>query len=93
MVRVTYSLDAATVDRIRRTAARLGRAQSQVVREAVAEYAARADRLSEHERLNLLGVLHRLRAAAPTRPAREVDAELDAMRAARRLGGRRHRSA
>ena len=45
MIRVTFSLDEATVAEIRRTAARLKRPQSQVVREAVAEYAARADRL------------------------------------------------
>jgi len=92
MVRVTYSLDAATVERIRRTAARLRKAQSLVVREAVAEYAARADRLSERERQHLLGVLSRLRSAAPTRPASAVDAELGTIRSARRRGGRRHQS-
>ena len=56
MVTVTFSLDDATVERLRRTASRLGRAQSQIVREAVAEYAARADRLSESERRQLLAV-------------------------------------
>ena len=47
MVRVTYSLDEATVGRIRRTAERLGKPQSHVVRDAVADYDARTDRLSE----------------------------------------------
>jgi predicted transcriptional regulator len=37
MARVTYSLDEATVARIRQTAERLGKPQSHVVREAVAE--------------------------------------------------------
>jgi Arc/MetJ-type ribon-helix-helix transcriptional regulator len=90
MVRVTFSLDDATVAHIRRTAARLRRPQSQVVREAVAEYAARADRLSEAERRRMLDVLEQLRTAPPTRPAREVHAELAAHRRARRTGGRRH---
>ena len=92
MVRVTFSLDDATVAQIRQTAARLRKAQSHVVRDAIADYAARSDRLSERERLHALGVLERLRAAKPTRPAAAVDAELRSLRAARRAGGRRHAS-
>ena len=93
MARITFSLDDATVEQIRRTAARLQKPQSHVVREAVAEYAARADRLSERERLHALGTLERLRDAKSTRPATDVDQELRAIRAARRGGGRRHPSA
>ncbi len=93
MVRVTFSLDDGTVARIRQTAARLGKAQSQVVREAVAEYAERAGRLSDGERQHALSVLERLREARPTRPAADVDAELRSIRAGRRAGGRRHRTA
>jgi predicted transcriptional regulator len=93
MTRVTFSLDDGTVAQIRRTAARLGKAQSHVVREAVAEYAARADRLSEVERRHALAAIERIRAAKPTRTATQVDAELRALRAARRTGGRRHRVA
>ena len=89
MVKVTFSLDVETVARLRRTAERLGKAQSHVVREAVAEYAARADRLSEGERARLLGVLDALAGRPAGRPAREVDAEIRAVRAARRRGGRR----
>lgn len=92
MVRVTFSLDETTVEQIRRTASRLRKAQSHVVREAVADYAARADRLSERERLHVLGVLDRLRGARPTRSAAEVDAEIRVVQTARRQGGRRHRS-
>lgn len=90
MARITFSLDDATVAEIRRTAARLRTPQSHVVRDAVADYAARTDRLSERERQQMLGVLERLRDAQPTRPAQKVDAELKAVRAARRAGGRRH---
>lgn len=89
MVKVTFSLDDQTVAEIRRTAERLGMAQSQVVREAVADYAARTDRMSERERLHALGVLDKLRATSPSRSARAVDAELRAIRTARRAGGRR----
>ena len=89
MVKVTFTLDDATVAEIRRTAQRLGTPQSHVVREAVAEYAARADRVSERERLRALMILERLRQSPASRPAPVVDAELRAIRAARRAGGRR----
>jgi hypothetical protein len=92
MARVTFSLDEATVAQIRQTAARLRKPQSHVVREAVADYAARADRLSDAERLHLMGVLERLRHVKPTRPAADVDLELRTLTAARRAGGRRHPS-
>jgi predicted DNA-binding protein len=93
MARVTFSLDDGTVAQIRQTAARLGKAQSYVVREAVAEYAERAGRLSDRERQHALSVLERLREATPTRAAADVDQELKALRTARRTGGRRHRTA
>lgn len=89
MVKVTFTLDDATVAEIRRTAARLGRPQSQIVREAVAEFAARADRVSEVERLRRLEVLDRLRASRASGSASAVDRELTALRASRRQGGRR----
>ena len=91
MVKVTFSLDDATVADLRRTAARLGKPQSLIVREAIAEYAARADRLSERERQHLLGVLGTLEGAPPTRSLGAVTAELRAVRDARQHGGRRSR--
>ncbi len=93
MARVTFSLDETTVATIRQTAARLRKPQSHVVREAVAEYAARADQLSEGERQHALGVLERLRDGKATRSAADVDRELRALRAGRRAGGRRSRPA
>jgi hypothetical protein len=93
MARVTFSLSDETIAEIRKTAARLRKPQSHVVRDAVAEYAARSDRLSDAERRQALAVLERLRATAQTRPAADVDAELRALRAERRTGGRRHPAA
>jgi predicted transcriptional regulator len=89
MVKVTFTLDEATVAEIRRTAERLGTAQSHVVREAIAEYAARADRVSERERLRTVSILEGLRKAPASRSAGAVDTELRSIRAARRTGGRR----
>ncbi len=88
MVKVTFTLDEATVAEIRRTAERLGTPRSHVVREAVAEYAARADRVSERERLRALTILESLRKAPVSRAAVAVDAELRGIRTARRTGGR-----
>jgi hypothetical protein len=84
MVKVTFTLDDETVERLRRLATRLGRAQSQVVRESIKEYEARSDKLSEEERQRLLTVMDRIMKAPPTRAQAEVDAELRAIRAARR---------
>jgi predicted transcriptional regulator len=90
MKRVTFSLNEATIAELRRTAARLQRPQSQVVREAVAEYAARTDRMSERERLHAIAAIEKLRAEPPSRSARAVETEMRTSRAARRRGGRRH---
>ena len=81
---MTYSLDDATVRRIRRTAERLGKPQSHVVREAVAEYDARTDRLSEVERLRMLEVLDRWRKEHVPRSRESVAAELREIRLSRR---------
>ena len=72
MVKVTFTLDDATVAELRRTAARLKKPQSLVVREAVAEYSARTDRLTERERVRMLAILERARRAKPTRTQAEV---------------------
>jgi hypothetical protein len=89
MVKVTYTLDDETVQRIRRVASRLGKPQSQIVREAVKDYEARAERLSDEERDRMLEVLARIGKEPPTRPQSEVDAELREIRRARRRWGRR----
>ena len=89
MVKVTYSFDEATVARVRRMAERLGKPQSLVVREAVAEYDARTDRLSEAERLRMLEVLDRLRDEPVTRSRESVAAEIREIRRSRRESARR----
>jgi hypothetical protein len=84
MVKVTFTLDNETVDRLRRTAARLARPQSYVVREAIKEYEARSTKLSDEERARMLAILDRIVQEPPTRTAAEVDRELVEIRAARR---------
>ncbi len=87
-IKMTFSLDEPTARRLEQTAERLSLAKSEVVREAIAEYAARAGRLSEAERRKLLEAFDRHVPAIPERPAAEVDRELEALRRARRSGGR-----
>lgn len=92
MVKVTFTVDEATARTLKATAERLNKPQSLVVREAVAEYAARSEQLSETERRRLLRVVDDL-ASTPTTGARTgVAREIDAIRSARRRGGRRHRA-
>ncbi len=92
MAKVTYSLDDATVRRIRRAAERLGKPQSHVVREAVAEYDARTDRLSEAERLRMLEVLDRWRKEPVERSRESAEAEIREIRLSRRESSLRRSS-
>lgn len=91
-VKMTFTLDGETADRIDRTSQRLGMPKSAVVREAVQEYAARAGRLSEGERARLLSVFDDVMARIPPRPPGAVEREITAIRHARRAGGRGARS-
>jgi predicted transcriptional regulator len=88
MVKVTFTLDEQTVERLRRTAARLAKPQSYVVREAVREYEARSTKLSDEDRARMLAIVDRMVKEPPTRTAAEVDAELGKIRASRRRWGR-----
>lgn len=88
-IKVTFTVDQQTADRIDTTARRLGIPKSGVIREAVAEFAARAGRISETERLRLLRTLDDMMARKPTRPQREVERELAALHRARESSGRR----
>jgi predicted transcriptional regulator len=89
MVKVTFTLDEETVTRLRRLGARLGKPQSQVVRESIKDYEARSDKLSDEERRRLLAVMDRIMKAPPTRPQGDVDVELRDIRRARRRWARR----
>lgn len=88
--KVTFTLDAETLARLRATAARLAVPKSAVVREAIRSFDERAQRLSEAERLRLLQAFDRLVPAIPRRPQADVARELLALRRARRAGGRLH---
>ncbi len=86
--KVTFTLDPDTVHRIEDAAERLAKPKSQIVREAVADYHARIDRLSESERQRMLKIFDTLFPLIPVRPQREANAELKEIRRARRSGGR-----
>ena len=86
---MTFSLDEATAHRLNQTAERLKLAKSEVVREAIHDYAARARRLSEKERRRLLEEFDAHLPEIPDRPSEEVDREIQELRNARRGGGRR----
>ena len=92
MVKVTYTLDAATVDRVNRIAERRRMPKSQVVREAIQDYHGKGDRMPEEERLRKLKFLREYMAQPPTSTQADVDRELREIRAARRSGGRLHPS-
>ncbi len=89
MPKLTFSLDAETVQSLRRAADRSRKPQSLIVREAIAQYAGREDLLSEADRERLLTVLRQIGQRAPTRPQSGVDRELQAIRRSRRTGWRR----
>lgn len=88
-IKMTFTVDKQTADRIDRTARRLGIPKSGVVREAIADYAARAGRLSESERLRMLKIMDEMMERPPTRPQADVGREIAAIRRARRLAERR----
>lgn len=89
MVKVTFTLDERTVATLRQAGARLGKPNSQIVRDAIRDYAERIGRLSETERIRLLSAVDAIARRKPTRAATDVDRELREIRAARRRGGRR----
>ena len=86
--RATFTLDEETETVLRRTAERLSKSKSEIVREAVQEYGARVGRLSESERLRLLAAFDTHIPRIPERPLTDVEDELDMIRRSRRLGGR-----
>ena len=89
MVKMTFTLDDETAATLRRSAERLSKPQSAIVRDAIADHAARLGRLSESERRAMLNTFDELVPRIPRRPARAADAEILAIRRSRRDGGRR----
>lgn len=89
MVKVTFSLDEATIATLKRTAARTRKPQSRVVREAVAEYGAKEDRLTPDEQKRMLDALERFSRTPITGTAADVKREIAEIRASRRAAGLR----
>jgi len=86
MAKLTFSLDDETVRTLRRLAERKQKPQSLVVREAIVEYAAKEEKLSDTERSRKLQLLRHLKSLPPTRDQDGVDKELNAIRRDRRTG-------
>lgn len=87
--KVTFTLDDATLARLAKAARRLDKPKSQIVREAIREFSDRIGKLSEGERLRMLAVFDDVVPKIPERADADVDAEIHAVRVARRDGGRR----
>lgn len=83
MVKVTFTLDDATIARLERTAARLGWPKSQVVREAVLEFESRANTIGSSERARLVAAVDRIARRPATRGAEDLEKELASVRTAR----------
>ena len=88
-VKMTFSLDEPTAHRLSEASTALGKPKSEIVREAIRDYAERMGRLSEAERLRMLGVFDEVVSAIPTSSAADVDAEIGVVREARRSAGER----
>lgn len=89
-VKVTFTLDEQTLSKLASDAHTLHKPKSAVVRDAIRQFTARPDRLSDEERDQMLKALRDFAATPPTRSQAEVDEELAEIRAVRRLPGRLH---
>jgi predicted DNA-binding protein len=88
MVKVTFTLDDATVARLNETARRLSKPKSEVVREAIGEYYTKSDRLSEAERQRMLKVLREYALLPTVGTAADRERELREIQESRRRGWR-----
>lgn len=89
MIKVTFTLDDETVAYLERAASRLSMPKSQVVREAIRLYGDQMGRTTEEERDRMLAAFDEVTPHILDRPRSEVEAELEEIRRARRVGGRR----
>lgn len=90
-VKVTFTLDQATIGRLQEASQRLAVPKSEIVREAILEFHDRIGKLSHSEKARMLNTLDRYEAFMPLRTEKEVEREISEVRRARRLGGRRSR--
>jgi len=87
--KVTFTLDEATIARLTQAAASLSIPKSEVVREAIRDFAERIGRLSERERLSMLRTFDEMVSRIPLRDVEEVERELTTLRHARHAGRRK----
>lgn len=92
MKKMTFTLDDESVRELERASERLGIPKSQVVWEAVRVFGEQLGRLSDAERRARLKAFDEVVPALPDRARTEVERELEAIRRARRGGGRRNPS-
>ena len=92
MVKITVSVDEGTARTLKTMAERLRKPQSLVVREAIAEYSARAGRLTEVERRRMLQAIDEIVSRPSTVAQAQAEREMREIRRARRHGGRRRRA-
>lgn len=81
---MTFTLDDDTVANLKRAALRHNKPQSWVVREAVADYAAKGDLLTPEEKARMLEALERFKRTPVTGSAADVEREIAEIRASRR---------
>ena len=86
MPKLTFSLDDETVAALKKAAERTRKPQSLIVREAIAEYARRDERLSKSERERMLDVVRRIKRRPAAGTAADVESELRGIRRSRRNG-------
>lgn len=89
MAKLTFSLDDDTVATLRRTAERLRKPQSLVVREAIAHYAEREDKLSPEEQARLLTAIDHYSKLLPSGTQEDAEREKAEIRRSRRLSSLR----
>jgi metal-responsive CopG/Arc/MetJ family transcriptional regulator len=88
-IKVTFTLDTKTIERLEGAADKLAIPKSEVVRDAIAEFYDRIGRLSERERTALLRTFDEVVPRIAPRSRKDVVRELADIRRSRRTGGRR----
>jgi hypothetical protein len=88
MIKMTFTVDEATADVLKRLAKRLQKPQSYILREAIRYYEPNAGGLTLDESRRRVEVFKKLAAKVPRRPAAAVDSELRGIRKSRRKGWR-----
>jgi predicted DNA-binding protein len=91
MVKMTFTLDDATVETLKRIAKRLQKTQSFILREAICHYEPHAGQLSKAERKQRVALFDQVISTIPSRSAAETDRELREQRRSRRKGWERTR--